>query len=406
MDELENTGINRINKSGGRPDWNSEGAKDFSIVDHIAKFRDWKVTNPLDRIYAFRGLPSREDMSDFQVNYELSEENLLETFANWHVFKTRTLDILAYACPTEYTVVDGQVKLRTKWVPDWENICNVEPLTWLPAPSKNPIYHTSGDTKVDDFLLTISGNAVRPTLPWFGFEIDQVKEVGDVLLPGSEDPYHPHSPLMQQWESIMNNLYLQRNPYTVKGIDTSDFQYYTVSDFGTNVALQTFSLPSNIEPEQLALIEAYWRTLIGDRWDVDPHIPTESVPRYRADRSIWRYWADWHDGIRQPDNGFLMFRTRLSALATNRRFMLTENNYMGLAPELTKVGDRICVFLGGQTPYIVRKSEEEQRHHASMSQDFSTEHFIGDAYVHGMMDGEAMEKYSNGEQTKKLFLLV
>ena len=403
-EDLSDTGLAHLGLLAGQPDWNSEGARDRSIADHIAQFINCKVTNPLDRIYAFSGLPCREDMSDFQVDYELSEEKLLETFAKWHIFKTRTLDILAYACPTIASKLDGQVKLRTKWVPDWENRY-VKPLTWLPIAKNIPVYHTSGDTKVDDFLYTLSAYTPGPTLPCFGFEIDQVKEVGDVLTPAvGEDAYDPYSPLMQQWESMMTKLYLQRNPYSSKGIDTSDFQYYTVSKSGANSALQTFSLPSNIEPERLALIEAYWRTLIGDRWENDPRIPIESVPRHRADRSVWRYWADWHDGVRQPDvRGLKLFRTSIVAVAMNRRFVLTENNYMGLAPKMAEVGDRICVFLGGQTPYVVRKKSEVQSHQPSI---FGADHFLGDAYVHGMMDGEAMKKYSTGEKKKKFFLLL
>ncbi|KAL8410422.1 hypothetical protein RB596_000195 [Gaeumannomyces avenae] len=63
----------------------------------------------------------------------------------------------------------------------------------------------------------------------------------------------------------------------------------------------------------------------------------------------------------------------------NRSFITTYNGRMGIGPSETEVGDTVSVILGGGVPYIIR------RH--------GTDHwlFVGEAYVNGLMNGEAVK---------------
>jgi len=69
-----------------------------------------------------------------------------------------------------------------------------------------------------------------------------------------------------------------------------------------------------------------------------------------------------------------------------RRFMLTHNGYMGWAPDnifgsrdaQTKSGDLIAILFGCSTPIVIRPHGEYFK-------------VVGEAYVQGLMDGEAME---------------
>jgi hypothetical protein len=65
--------------------------------------------------------------------------------------------------------------------------------------------------------------------------------------------------------------------------------------------------------------------------------------------------------------------------AVERQFCLTEKGMMGLLPFAAKVGDSVGVFAGCRIPYILRASEDEYK-------------IVGDAYLHGMMDGEGEKK--------------
>ncbi|KAG7405282.1 Heterokaryon incompatibility protein 6, OR allele [Fusarium oxysporum f. sp. rapae] len=64
----------------------------------------------------------------------------------------------------------------------------------------------------------------------------------------------------------------------------------------------------------------------------------------------------------------------------NRRFFRTENGYMGLGPPDIQPGDAICLLLGGCVAYALRRSAHE------------TWIYIGECYIHGIMDGEAAVK--------------
>ena len=64
-------------------------------------------------------------------------------------------------------------------------------------------------------------------------------------------------------------------------------------------------------------------------------------------------------------------------LARNRRFCSTKKGYIGWASPSAQKGDRICILLGGQVPYVVRPVKGGCT-------------YLGEAYVHGMMNGEAV----------------
>ncbi|KAF2735902.1 hypothetical protein EJ04DRAFT_434201 [Polyplosphaeria fusca] len=65
-----------------------------------------------------------------------------------------------------------------------------------------------------------------------------------------------------------------------------------------------------------------------------------------------------------------------------RRFFLTKRGFMGLGPAATTLGDSVCVLFGGQVLYVLRENDE------------LTHEFIGECYVHGMMDGQACDDES------------
>jgi hypothetical protein len=58
--------------------------------------------------------------------------------------------------------------------------------------------------------------------------------------------------------------------------------------------------------------------------------------------------------------------------------LVSSRGYLGLAPWNTEVGDHIAIFQGAAKPYILRVSE------------CNYYGLVGEANVHGIMDGEVM----------------
>jgi hypothetical protein len=64
---------------------------------------------------------------------------------------------------------------------------------------------------------------------------------------------------------------------------------------------------------------------------------------------------------------------------SNRKLFATGKGYLGLGPAAILTGDIIAVILGLDTPLVLRRSGVDGYQ------------IVGEAYVHGIMDGEAMK---------------
>jgi hypothetical protein len=85
-----------------------------------------------------------------------------------------------------------------------------------------------------------------------------------------------------------------------------------------------------------------------------------------------------------PENNELLMSQYSSALRASfmHSFFVTKKGYVGMGPAYCKPGDRVCFLLGEAAPYLVRQVEMEGGRVA--------DRLVGEAYVHGLMDGEAM----------------
>lgn len=67
----------------------------------------------------------------------------------------------------------------------------------------------------------------------------------------------------------------------------------------------------------------------------------------------------------------------------NRCFILTDSGMMGLGPSDTHENDHVSAILGGDVPYIIRRSSTQWV-------------FVGEAYIEGLMGGEALKECQQG----------
>lgn len=350
-----------IFRLGMLPDLDADGAKRVSILEHLHKYRHFQFANPLDRIHAIMVLPCVEDDSTFPIDYFLTKDDLFEKFTRWHITTTGTLDVLGYADPHDYNIYvhpEGRVLSPPKWVPDWRSRY-LNPLATYAGASKSPVYNACGEQEAN--IVPIG----RSPLPYYlslpGIRIDRITEIGDVLEGDTSQVSSPTTPIMQQWESMMQGMSLENNRYSSKSFDTSPINYLAHPDvtsflpgypvdmnISNTATVGTFNLPQDVPPQKLALIEAYWRTLIADQVvfpNGDISMPRKNGVRSgRADRSFWRYWGTWHDGLK-PEPGIAhdwkleqAFPIQTLSACLHRKFMVTETGYMGLAPIHAKVG--------------------------------------------------------------------
>ena len=77
----------------------------------------------------------------------------------------------------------------------------------------------------------------------------------------------------------------------------------------------------------------------------------------------------------------------------HRAFARTAKGYFVLGPAVLKVGDVVCVLFGGKMPFCLRPWG---RHYL----------LVGECYVHGLMDGEAMKMLEREEVAEEVFDVI
>ncbi|GKT54220.1 heterokaryon incompatibility protein [Colletotrichum tofieldiae] len=144
--------------------------------------------------------------------------------------------------------------------------------------------------------------------------------------------------------------------------------------------------------------DAFWQTLCASVVPAHSRV-TDYGDVVRSDpkghRGLHDSW--WHSLLPDDDtdarknlqidhkitaNEIAQFFSCVSIATTMRRFFVEEreHGWMGLVSQDAMEGDRIAVVDGGRVPYVLRPSREEP----------GCWSLVGDAYVHGIMDGEGV----------------
>jgi hypothetical protein len=149
--------------------------------------------------------------------------------------------------------------------------------------------------------------------------------------------------------------------------------------------------------------EALWRTIIGNHAkgarDFEYPAPAEYADYYVTFRKLLAFNKDLENtsfddrprvyvahGIDPYDMPRLLAQNNkltdaMSRVMIERRLFVTEGGLIGAAPVSAKVGDGVYVLKGGNALYVLRES--------TGGDGFE---FVGDCYVHGVMNGEALRR--------------
>jgi hypothetical protein len=171
--------------------------------------------------------------------------------------------------------------------------------------------------------------------------------------------------------------------------------------------------------------DAFWRTLIGDLIHSGAVTGLEANKRaYRRaeahDEDAFHAWRMWSRCIsrdtlgrtasftqRDLDEGISSIHYALKTATSSRRFFVTKNGYIGIAPKTTVAGDRAYVFKNSRVPFIVRPHRSlsceggrweslighSDGHHGGGICRKVHECFqlVGDCFAYGFMDGKALQ---------------
>jgi len=127
---------------------------------------------------------------------------------------------------------------------------------------------------------------------------------------------------------------------------------------------------------------AIWRTPIADTiFDEDNDKNLNPRRSHEADkpRKHWKSMlAPWKGEL--PLEISSRYRQAMDFRAHNKRIFRMRNKHVGLGPDTCCPRDSVFVLFGAEVPFVLRPDREEP----------SLWNIVGEAYVHGLMDGELM----------------
>jgi hypothetical protein len=122
--------------------------------------------------------------------------------------------------------------------------------------------------------------------------------------------------------------------------------------------------------------------------------------------AAWNAICTWYRAgpqsllFRNLQNQALVHRFWVAMVAhcRGRALIVTEKGFYGLAAHTSRPGDLCCLFDGAAVPFLLRPVQGESK--------FSLTRLVGEAYIHGIMNGEASAMLERGEAGEQVFQII
>lgn len=329
---------------------------------------------PHDRIFGLLGIASDRETLAIPVSYKKPFRVTYEETAR-AIIAGGTLDLLAYS---QFPKSDPQMPT---WVPDWQMQIQSYPLV-------------GEDKKYDNQVHNHWGKPIRRPIgdnPWDtdfrASGIRNFKPSADFIFANASFSPWDSPPLVLRGVCI-DKIYSFKNPWAfdIAGMYFGNFALIPsyLNDIESLIE-ESNAKGTNIYKNPSDRETAYYRIPIADREMNSNGLRHQATKASRIGYNFIK--KDLEEG------GFLASSVSAEKLCywnmmeslQYRRPFITENGYVGLGPEHLDKDDVVVVFLGARFPYILRKSL------------LVGWMLVGEAYVHGIIYGEFMEKEKREE---------
>lgn len=381
----------------------------MSLVSLMAFCGDYGVKDHRDRIWGVHGLAREEDrLMIGDPTYDTDVKTLFGQLVRRFVERYTSLDIICYA----QLFPSGEPDWPS-WVPDWqvslpqppvvplmvsqsanEHLANFRPINPSPArKSKQPAAFRASGHETPRVLFSDSGRCVTCQ----GLTLDAVDGLGAVsqadgrrLAPavGATSPANTAPPAdMQEKEGLLHSLV---RSVVLDRMDKFLERRAPVRQYARE--LMALVAVNNRGGHHLGEDGAASNPWFGRWW--------EDVTRDAALRARG-FTMDALCGVegQHPLGGSshqlpvpttsksFFSRLRGTMRWHRRRLMVTDAGRIGLGPRNMQKGDVVCVLFGCSVPVVLRRLDQPQLEDGG-GRLFR---FIGECYLDGFMDGEALE---------------
>jgi hypothetical protein len=310
------------------------GKVDF--LSTLSELRSRDSSDPRDKLYGLLALADHKVANLLQPDYTLTVEQVYEAWTVSHIESTKNLDILSQILPHKAP----NLKLPS-FVPDWTarygNARGVTESIWLLRLSQLSMYNACGG-------LEAMADATPGRLNIHGAIVDTIETV-TLYETGTEAMFD--------------------ETYELAGL---------------------FTRARDLNSDGTTQEEAYWLTLCGG---IQPNQHTKSFSRTKHILNVsaaekWLVWRSAYDEP-PPNSDLAEMDALFEAVSSGRSFTITTARRMGFVPVNAVVGDVVAILSGGSVPMVLRPNDQGYT-------------IVGDAYIHGIMDGEALKTVERLEE--------
>lgn len=325
---------NLLRKTGKRP----------RLADLLSEFTAFQASDARDKVFAALSMACDAEDQDFQPNYMISVSELYRKVAVRLLTRDESSEQILYHAGIG---IVRDIPGLPSWAPDW---------------SRQPKHTIFGSTsKLTKYRA--SGNALRASGFQYDDRLQTIRMAGIVtdIVTSLAAPC-PEIPLTIAWEDVQ-----RAGSTTLVWLDS----------------LQHLWNSSGTHPTGLPYYpDVLWRTLIANSTGLLP-APTTYLEHFLNYFEL----PNWFPRMSQEEfmgkfgaklESVQSYSQALSLAAIERKPFATGQGYIGLGPLGMEAGDRLCIFLGLDVPFIIRPRQG------------GGYALVGECYVYGLMDAEAL----------------
>jgi hypothetical protein len=326
---------------------------DEHSVHILAHGRPCFNSDDRDSIYGFLGLMSEHIASKFNPNYKMSVADVFQDAAIQITACSQSLILFSL---TQYTTMMD--RWTPTWVPIWHALKGLEAIEWS---------HRAPRLTQHEYFSACAGHTMkfevigRGLLKLSGGKLDQVQLMGSVTSPPNsttEEILEQH----RKWRRLCLGSF---------GFDPCYHQERYIAGGSAN--------------------DAFWRTLINESWS-----PVgKGERRRRCQNKDHKAYLNWLHEL-EVSRGYWLsdiadsFHLSFLEACIGRRIFVTKKGYFGIGPAELEEGDEIYILAGGKLPLVLRPLPKSRLRAFEL---------VGDCYVHGIMDGEAVSPHGSGRES-------
>ncbi|KAH7304008.1 heterokaryon incompatibility protein-domain-containing protein [Rhexocercosporidium sp. MPI-PUGE-AT-0058] len=329
----------------------------FSLLEVLRTCRRKFVSDPRDKLFAILGALPEAIRLDFRPDYSVSVKELYTEIVDYLLKTTGRIDVICDAI--HFPVHTGSASLPS-YVPDWSHI----PQTG--AMGRKYDFAASGMDAakcrfLDERLNKLEISAVYlGTVGWKGMAVGTLCNISDYLMS------------FLQWRAVLLGN-LENEP--------EESSPMVQGFFCRTLGLGQIPPPWDNNNQ--------WKDVC---YHVFASLLRERLPQLSLDRNLASYAALKLDI--EIDNRRQFLQENFGDHMMGRSFCRTVDGRLGMGSGFMLPGDVIVVPLGCSTPVLLRQEGTRGEYR-----------FVGDVYIHGYMQGRAVDELRIGKRKLVRFVL-